>query len=302
MVRNLKELLEAAKQQKTMRLVVAAAQDADVLIAVCKAAQEGIIEPILVGNIAGIKKIASDNDLNISTYELVEALELEDAAKKSVAIVKDGKGDFIMKGLIDTSVLLKAIVDRENGLRTNNLISHVMIYEVPSYHKMIMLTDGGMNITPSLDDKKSIINNSIIVGKALGIETIKIACLAAKEKVHPKMQATVDAAALADMGKEGVFGEHVIVEGPLAFDLAISKEAAEHKGFESEIAGDTDVLMVPTIEMGNGIGKTMTYFAKAESAGIIMGAKVPVVLVSRADSYEAKLNSIALGSVIAANN
>lgn len=302
MVKNLKELLEAAKQQKTMRLVVAAAQDADVLIAVCKAAQEGIVEPVLVGNIAGIKKVASDNDLDISTYELVEALELEDAAKKSVAIVKEGKGDFIMKGLIDTSILLKAIVDRENGLRTDNLISHVMIYEVPSYHKMIMLTDGGMNITPSLEDKKSIINNSIIVGKALGIETIKIACLAAKEKVHPKMQATVDAAALADMGKEGAFGNRVIVEGPLAFDLAISREAAEHKGFKSEIAGDTDVLMVPTIEMGNGIGKTMTYFAKAESAGVIMGAKVPVVLVSRADSYEAKLNSIALGSVIAANN
>lgn len=302
MVKNLNDLLEAAKNQKTMRLVVAAAQDDDVLIAVCKAAEEGIIKPILVGDIAEVNKIAADNKLDLSGYELVEAKELEDAAKKSVAIVKEGKGDFIMKGLIDTSILLKAIVNREDGLRTDNLISHVMIYEVPNYHKMIMLTDGGMNITPSLEDKKSIINNSIIVGNALGIDTIKVACLAAKEKVHPKMQATVDAAALAEMGKEGVFGQNVIVEGPLAFDLAISKEAAEHKGFKSEIAGDTDILMVPTIEMGNGIGKTMTYFGNAASAGVIMGAKVPVVLVSRADSYEAKLNSIALGSVVAANN
>lgn len=302
MIKNLKDLLKAAKDQKTMRLVVAAAQDEDVLIAVCKAAKEGIIDPVLVGDSSAIQKIAGDNDLDVSAYELVEAIELEDAAKKSVAIVKEGKGDFIMKGLIDTSILLKAIVDREAGLRTDNLISHVMIYQVPNYHKMIMLTDGGMNITPSLEDKKSIINNSVIVGNALGIDTIKVACLAAKEKVHPKMQATVDADALAKMGANGDFGSNVIVEGPLAFDLAISKEAAEHKGFKSEIAGDTDILMVPTIEMGNGIGKTMTYFGNAESAGVIMGAKVPVVLVSRADSYEAKLNSIALGSVIAANN
>jgi phosphate butyryltransferase len=302
MIKNLKDLLKAAKDQKTMRLVVAAAQDEDVLIAVCKAAKEGIISPVLVGDSSAIQKIAGDNDLDVSGYELVEAVELEDAAKKSVAIVREGKGDFIMKGLIDTSILLKAIVDREDGLRTDNLISHVMIYQVPNYHKMIMLTDGGMNITPSLEDKKSIINNSVIVGNALGIDTIKVACLAAKEKVHPKMQATVDADALAKMGANGDFGNNVIVEGPLAFDLAISKEAAEHKGFKSEIAGDTDILMVPTIEMGNGIGKTMTYFGNAESAGVIMGAKVPVVLVSRADSYEAKLNSIALGSVIAANN
>lgn len=302
MIKNLKDLLKAAKDQKTMRLVVAAAQDEDVLIAVCKAAKEGIISPVLVGDSSAIQKIAGDNDLDVSAYELVEAIELEDAAKKSVAIVREGKGDFIMKGLIDTSILLKAIVDREAGLRTDNLISHVMIYQVPNYHKMIMLTDGGMNITPSLEDKKSIINNSVVVGNALGIDTIKVACLAAKEKVHPKMQATVDADALAKMGANGDFGNNVIVEGPLAFDLAISKEAAEHKGFKSEIAGDTDILMVPTIEMGNGIGKTMTYFGNAESAGVIMGAKVPVVLVSRADSYEAKLNSIALGSVIAANN
>jgi phosphate butyryltransferase len=302
MVKNLKDLLNAAKEQKTMRLVVAAAQDEDVLIAVTKAANEGIVMPILVGDTTSIKQIASDNNLDVSSFELVEAIELVEAAEKSVAIVKEGKGDFIMKGLIDTSILLKAIVDREKGLRTDNLISHVMIYELPAYHKMLMLTDGGMNIAPSVEEKKSIIHNSVIVGNALGIDTIKVACLAAKEKVHPKMQATVDAAALAEMGKEGVFGKNVIVEGPLAFDLAISKEAAEHKGFKSEIAGDADVLMVPTIEMGNGIGKTMTYFANGASAGVIMGAKVPVVLVSRADSYETKLNSIALGSVVAANN
>ncbi len=299
MIRKLDELLAAAKQGQTMRLVVAAAQDEDVLGAVCKAAEEGLIIPILVGDRNAIFEIAEREALNVSNYEIVDITDLTEAAKASVKMVSEGKGDFLMKGLIDTAILLKAVLDKEIGLRTDRLLSHVMIYDVPHYHKLIYLTDGGMNIEPSYDEKVKIVENAIDACKALGTEVVKVAALAAKEKVSEKMPTTVDARKLQELCETGYFGEGVIVEGPLAMDLAVSEEAAAVKKFNSKIAGDTDILMVPTIEVGNGIGKTLTYLAGAESAGIIMGAKVPVVLVSRADSYEAKLNSIALGSVIA---
>ena len=301
MIKNFEQLMDAAKSQKRMRLAVASAEDSDVLGAVVKASELGLVEPILVGNVEAIEKIALEEKLDISAYKKIDAVDIYEAAKIAVKLVKDGEADFLMKGLLDTAVLLKAVLDKEIGLRTDSQLSHVMIYNVPSYHKFIYLTDGGMNIDPTLDEKVKIVKNAVDVAKALGVETVKVACIAAKEKVNEKMPATVDAKALENMCKEGIFGTGVVVEGPLAFDLAVSAEAAKVKGFKSEIAGDTDILMVPNIEVGNGIGKAMTYMAQAESAGVIMGAKVPVVLTSRADSYEAKLNSIALGSVVAAN-
>lgn len=300
MIKSVSDLLNEAKNGKTMKLVVAAAQDADVLYAVCKAAEEKLVDPILVGDEAAIRAIAEEQSLDLNAYEIIHVEDLTEAARTSVKIVSDGKGDFLMKGLIDTSILLKAVLDREIGLRTDRLLSHVMIYEVPHYHKLIFLTDGGMNIEPTFEEKVKITHNAIDACRAMGVDVVKVAAIAAKEKVNEKMQATVDARKLQDLSEKGAFGEGVIVEGPLAMDLAVSSEAARIKNFNSKIAGDTDILMVPTIEVGNGIGKTLTYLAGAESAGIIMGAKVPVVLVSRADSYEAKLNSIALGSVIAA--
>lgn len=300
MIKNMKELLDAAKKQETMKLVVAAAQDEDVLLAVIKAAKEGLIEPILVGDEQKIFEIAKTHQLSIETYKIIHLEDLTEVARTSVELVRSGEGDFVMKGLIDTSILLKAVLDKEVGLRTDSQLSHVMVYDVPTYHKLMYFTDGGMNIAPDLEAKTAITKNAIHVAKAMGNEVVKVACLAAKEKVNPKMPATVDAKALEDKCKNGEFGENVIVEGPLAFDLVVSKEAAETKGFKSQIAGDADVVVVPTIEVGNGIGKTLTYLGNASSAGIIMGAKAPVVLVSRADSFDDKLNSIALGSVIAA--
>jgi len=301
MIKNFADLLNAAKNQQKMKLAVAAAQDEDVLVAVCQAAEQGIVDPVLVGDIEKIKELASKNNLKIDEYEMIEAVELTDAASISVKLVSDGKADFLMKGLIDTAILLKAVLDKEIGLRTDSQLSHVMVYETAAYHKLVYLTDGGMNITPDLEAKGKIVKNAIQVVKAMGANPVKVACLAAKEKVNPKMPATIDADALQKMSENGDFGTGVVVEGPLAFDLAVSEEAARIKGFKSEIAGDADILMVPTIEMGNGIGKAMTYMAQADSAGIIMGAKVPVVLTSRADSAKVKLNSIALGSVIAAH-
>lgn len=301
MIKNIHELLEAAKSQKKMKLVVAAAQDDDVLQAVVKAAVEGLVDPILVGDKDKIEELAKEHGLNIASYELIHIEDLQEVASYSVALVKEGKADFVMKGLIDTAILLKAVLNKEVGLRTENQLSHVMVYDVPNYHKLLFMTDGGMNISPNLDAKVAITKNAIQVASALGLEQVNVACLAAKEKVNPKMPATLDARALQDMSAEGVFGDNVIVEGPLALDLVLSKEAATTKNFKSQIAGEVDVIVVPTIEVGNGIGKALTYLANAQSAGIIMGAATPVVLVSRADSFEDKLNSIALGSVIAAN-
>lgn len=300
MIKTLADLLKGAQEQSTRKLAVAACQDHEVLKAVIEAAEKEIVEPILIGDIEKTEKIADELGINIDGYEKINAVELIEAAEIAVKQVSSGKADFIMKGLIDTSILLKQVLNKEYGLRTDSLLSHVMVYEVPTYHKLIFLTDGGMNLAPSLEEKVKIANNAAKVAKALGNENVKIAVIAAKEKVNPKMIATVDADAMKKMYEDGKFEEGVIVDGPLALDLAISEEAAKVKGFKSEVAGDTDILLVPNIETGNGIGKGLTYFANADSAGIIMGAKAPVVLVSRADTHEAKLNSIALGSLIAA--
>ncbi len=297
-MRTLNELVESVKSKPMMKLAVAASQDEEVLLAVIEAAEKGIIQPILVGDMEKTKAIAKDHQMDISQYECIDEPDLVSSAVTAVKLVSEGKADFLMKGIIDTSILLKEVLNKEYGLRTDSLLSHVMVYEVPTYHKLLFLTDGGMNIEPSYEQKIKIVENSITACKALGNETIKIALLAAKEKPNDKMPATLDAAKIQSYFETEGRREGLIVEGPLALDLAISKEAAEVKGFKSQIAGEADVLVVPTIEMGNGIGKSLTYFAKAESAGVIMGAKAPVVLVSRADTHEAKLNSIALGSLI----
>ncbi|MDX9917960.1 MAG: bifunctional enoyl-CoA hydratase/phosphate acetyltransferase [Gudongella sp.] len=296
MIKSLDELLKVEGDK--MKLAVVACQDEDVLEAVAESAQMGISEPILIGNKEETFRIADQFGIDLSGYEFIESDDLTEAAELGVKLVSSGKADFIMKGLVDTAILLKAVLNKEWGLRTTSLLSHVMVYEVDTYKKLLYLTDGGMNLTPNVEEKAKIIDNAVHVAKAMGCEEVKVAALAAKEKVNPKMQATVDADELQTMCKDGRFEEGVIVEGPLALDLALSKEAAETKKFGGKVAGDADVLLVPNIEMGNGIGKAITYLAKSKSAGIIMGAKAPVVLVSRADDKESKLYSIALGNMI----
>lgn len=219
------------------------------------------------------------------------------SAAKAVALVSEGKAQYIMKGMLGTSDLLRAVLNKDAGLRGNSLLSHVMIYEVPAYHKLLFLTDGGMVPYPELNDKIGIINNALRVAHSLGIDCPKIAPICAVEVVNPSMQATLDAASLTQMNKRGQI-KGCMIDGPLGFDNAISKEAASHKGIISDVAGDTDILLVPNIESGNFLGKSLTYFSGAESAGVIVGAKCPVVLVSRADSAKSKLYSIALGSIV----
>ena len=299
MIKSLNDMLNQLKGQDKVILSVAAAEDKEVLIAIKDAVEKEIIKPILVGQAEKIQAIAKEIDFNLVDIKIINSETIEESAKIAVQLVSNKEADFVMKGLLDTAVLLKAVLNKDYGLRTDSLLSHVMIYELEKYHKLLLLTDGGMNIAPDYEQKEKILKNSIQAAKSLGIKTVKAACLAAKEKVNPKMQTTVDADLLQKACKDGKFGENVIVEGPLAFDLAVSKEASEIKGFKSEISGDVDILLVPTIEVGNGIGKAFTYMANSKSAGIIMGAKAPIVLVSRADSYESKLYSIAYGALIA---
>lgn len=301
MIKKLEDILDELKDGERVVLSVAAAHDKEVLISIKSALDRGIIDPILVGELDKINEISKEIGLNLDNIRVIEGCGVEECAKIAVKLVSSKEADFVMKGILDTSVLLKEVLNKEYGLRTDSLLSHIMIYEMESYHKLLMLTDGGMNISPDYLQKEKILKNAITASKSLGLETVKVACLAAKEKVNPKMQATVDADMLSKKCEEGAFGEGVIVEGPLAFDIAVSKKASEVKGFNSNVSGDADILLVPTIEVGNGIGKSFTYMANAKSAGIIMGAKAPIVLVSRADSHESKLYSIAYGALIARN-
>jgi phosphate butyryltransferase len=298
-MKKLEDLKQLVDKNNKMKLVVAAAEEENVLIAVEKAYQDGLIVPVLVGDKAKISEYVEKNNLNFGDCEIIEASSFEESAEKAVRMVNEGKGDFILKGLLDTAVLLKAVLNKEWGLRTGNQLSHVMLYEIEAYHKLLMLTDGGMVTYPDLDTKVQLINNAVEAAKGLKYETVKVACLAAKEKVNPKMPATVDAGFLKEMYQEGKFAENVIVEGPMALDLAISKDAAKIKKYESPVAGDADVLLMPNIEMGNGIGKAITYFGNGIGAGVVMGAKAPIVLVSRADTFDSKYYSILFGSLIA---
>ena len=302
MINKLDDMLKKLKGDKRVTLSVAAAHDEEVLLAIKSAVEMEIITPILIGEENKIREISKEINFDLSKFKIINKGTIEECAETAVKLVSSGEADFAMKGLLDTSVILKAVLNKEWGLRTDSLLSHVMVYEVPSYDKLLVTTDGGMNIEPDYDQKVKILKNAIEATKPLGLEHIKVACLAAKEKVNPKMQATTDARALQEAGERGEFGKDVTVEGPLAFDLAVSKEAAKVKGFKSKVSGETDIMLMPTIEVGNGIGKALTYFAGAKSAGIIMGAKAPIVLVSRADSHESKLYSIAYGALIAGHN
>lgn len=296
-INRLEDLLELRDYKRT-KLVVVACHDKEVLQSVVECQQLGLIEPILIGSIDLTIRLAKELELCIDEFEMINETNLERSAELGVKLVSLGKADFIMKGLIDTSILLKAVLNKEWGLRTGSLLSHVMVYDIPNYSKLLYLTDGGMNINPSIEDKIKIIENASIVAKYMGNDSIKVAVLAAKEKVDPNMIATIHGEELKSRYLKGEFTNEIMIDGPMALDIAISKEAARVKNYTSIVAGDADILLVPNIEMGNGIGKSITYFANGKSAGIIMGAKVPIVLVSRADDHVTKLFSIALGAVI----
>lgn len=290
-------LLKKANNLEIKNLAVAVAEDSEVLKAVYEAVKLGIITAKLYGNEVKIRETAEKNNIDISDMEIKNVEDEAQCALEAVKSIRDGENDFLMKGKLNTADLLRAVLHKEYGIRKSDTLSHVMVYQVRSYHKLLFLTDGGMVTFPELKDKVGIINNALSVCKAFNIETPKIAALAAIENVNTKMQSTVDAASLSMMNKRGQI-KGCIIDGPLAFDNAINLEAAKHKGVISPVAGDADVLLVPNIECGNMVGKCLTYFAGSVSAGVIVGAKCPIVLVSRADTAKSKLYSIALGAAI----
>lgn len=297
-MKKLEDLKNVINKNQKSKLIVVAAEEENVLEAVYEAFKDNLIEPILVGNKELIDEYIRKNNFKFEGVDIIPANSFEEAAEISVKMINDGRGDFLIKGLVDTSILLKAVLNKEWGLRTGKQLSHVMLYEIPTYHKLIMLTDGGMVTYPDVDTKIELIKNAYEGAKKLGYKEFKVACLAAKEKLNPKMQATVDGAEIKARQEKGEFEAGIIVEGPIALDLAVSKEAAKIKKFNSPVAGDADLLLVHNIEMGNGIGKSITYFGNGIGAGVVMGAKVPIVLVSRSDDFDAKYYSILFGSAI----
>ena len=301
MLTKLSQLLELIdKSHNPKRMILAASEDADSLTAVVEAAKKEIIRPILVGDLEKTRGIAEIMKLDISDFEMIEADNPADAAAKSVKMIHDKEGEFLMKGKVGTSDMLKSVLNKEYGLRTGKLLSHFAYLEVENYHKLIGLTDVAMNIAPNLTEKIAILNNAVNVLNKLGIEKPKVAVLGAVEKVNTEMGATLDAALLSKMNQRDQI-LNCIVDGPLAFDNAVSLESARHKEIKSEVAGDTDLLLMPDIEVGNVLYKSLVFFANAKVASMIVGATVPIVLTSRSDSDQAKFDSILLAAVFAAN-
>jgi phosphate butyryltransferase len=289
---DLKQIVYGAPRKK---LVLAAAQDQNSLGAVIRAWKDNIIDPILIGDKEGIQNICDLYNYDISGLRIIHEPLVEMSVEMAVRMARSKQADILMKGMIGTSTLLKCVLNKEWGLRTGNLLSHFALFEVETYHKVIAVTDVAMNIAPSLKDKISIVNNSVACLIKLGYSMPKIAVLGAVEMVNENMQATLDAALLSKMNQRDQI-KNCIIDGPLAFDNAVSLESAKHKGIKSEVAGDTDILLMPDIEVGNVLYKSLVFFAKAKVASIILGALVPIVLTSRSDSEQAKFDSILLSA------
>lgn len=294
MIKNFDELLKLAIEKGPKKVAVACAQDDDALKAIKEAYEKKIIKGILVGDTQKIKEISNEIGLDLSEFELIHIEDMAEASLKAVELVSTGQADLVMKGLVDTAIILKAVLNKEVGLRTGNALSHVAVFDVPTYHKILTVTDAAMNIAPDLNTKKQIIENALFVTRALEIEEANVGVICAKEKVTTSMPATVDAGELVKMYEAGEI-KGCKVGGPFALDNAVSKEAAAIKGIKDPMAGDVDILLCPNIESGNVLYKALNFLSNAKSAGIIVGAKAPIVLTSRADSDESKLNSIALG-------
>ncbi|KZL89871.1 phosphate butyryltransferase [Clostridium magnum] len=298
MIKNFEEVLQKVKHQKIKKLAVAVAQDRHVLEAIKDADEQGIAQAILVGDRVKIAAIAEQLYMDLTRFELVDEADNNKAALKAVELAVLGKADMVMKGLIDTASFLRAVLNKENGLRTGKLMSHVAVFEINNFDRLIFLTDGAFNMYPELKDKIDIVNNAVVVAKAVGVENPKVAPVCAVEVVNPSMPATVDAAILSKMNDRGQI-KGCIIDGPLALDNAISEEAAAHKGVKGPVAGKADILLVPNIEAGNIMYKTLTYTSNCKNGGLLIGTSAPVVLTSRSDSHESKMYSIALAALVA---
>jgi phosphate acetyltransferase len=291
-------LLEKCKNLAPIPTAVAHPCEASALAGAIEAGELGLIVPILVGPAAKIREVAKAAGIQLGDTEVLDAAHSHASAAKAVELVRQGKAELLMKGSLHTDELLGAVVARETGLRTGRRISHVFVMDVPTYHKVLIVTDAAINIAPNLEDKADICQNAIDLARLLGLERPKVAILAAVEVVNSKMPATLDAAALCKMAERGQI-KGGLLDGPLAFDNAISRQAAETKGITSEVAGDPDVLLVPDLEAGNILAKQLSFLANADSAGLVLGARVPIILTSRADSVRSRIASCGVAMLAA---
>jgi phosphotransacetylase len=291
-------LLERCRSLEPVATAVAHPCEATALAAAIEAGQKGLIVPILVGPAAKIREVAKAAGIPLGQTRIVDASHSHASAAKAVELVRHGEAELLMKGSLHTDELLGAVVARETGLRTGRRLSHVFIMDVPTYHKVLIVTDAAINIAPTLDDKVDIVQNAIDLAISFGVKPPKVAILAAVETVSSKMPATIDAAALCKMAdRKQITGG--LLDGPLAFDNAISKDAAMTKGITSEVAGDPDILLAPDLEAGNMLAKQLSFLANADSAGVVLGARVPIILTSRADSVRSRIASCAVAMLAA---
>jgi len=292
------QLLERCTHVPPIATAVAHPCDDSSLSAVMEAAQARIIQPILCGPADRIRRVAKDLGVDVERYEIMDVPHSHAAAARAVELVRLGRAEVVMKGSLHTDELMGEVVKRETGLRTNRRVSHVFVMDVPTYHKPLMVTDAAVNIFPTLDDKRDIIQNAVDLARALGIERPKVAILSAVETVSSKIPSTIEAAALCKMADRGQI-TGAVLDGPLAFDNAISAEAARIKHIASPVAGDADILVVPDLEAGNMLAKNLTFMARADAAGIVLGARAPIILTSRADNERTRMASCGVAALYA---
>lgn len=292
------KLLERCKDLEAIPTAVVHPCEASALAGAMEAAGKGLIRPILAGPAERIKDVAEQAQVALGDAEIVDTTHSHESAKQAVQLVREGRAELLMKGSLHTDELMAAVVSREGGLRTERRISHVFAMDVPTYHKVLIVTDAAINIAPTLEDKVDICQNAIDLVNSIGQPNPKVAILAAVESVTSRMPATIDAAALCKMAERGQI-TGAVLDGPLAFDNAISKEAAITKGIDSEVAGDPDILLAPDLEAGNILAKQLSFLANADSAGLVLGAKVPIILTSRADNVRSRIASCAVAVLVA---
>ncbi|WP_297630720.1 phosphate butyryltransferase [uncultured Clostridium sp.] len=297
MSKNFDELLSKVKSVKLKKVAVAVAQDEPVLEAIKSAKEKEIADAILVGDKKKIKEIADKIEMDLTQYEVIHEPDTKKAALFAVQLVSSGRADMVMKGLVDTATFLRSVLNKEVGLRTGKLMSHVAVFEVEGIDRLLYITDAAFNTYPDLKDKKQIIENSVLVAHACGLAMPKVAPVCAVEVVNQNMPATIDASLLSKMNERGQI-KGCIIDGPLALDNALSEEAAHHKGIGGPVAGKADIIMLPNIETANVMYKCLTYTAKSRNGGLLVGTSAPVILTSRADSFETKVNSIALAALV----
>lgn len=295
-INNFNQLIGKIKNIDEVKTVaVVCAHDEHTLEAVQRAEKDGLVKSVLLGKSSEIKEILKNLDFKKEDSEIIDVQEDLETSYKACEIIRNKQADFIMKGKIQTGDLLKAVVDKEKGLRTGKAMSHVVFFEIPNYHKLVVVTDGGMMMYPDLDKKKQILENAVDTLISIGYEEPKVAVLASVEKINPKMPDSVDAGALKEMNINGEI-KNCIVEGPISYDLTMNKESAAIKGFKSPVTGDADIMIVPNITVGNILGKSLVFSAEAKMAGFIVGAKVPIVLTSRGSTSEEKYLSLVISA------